>query len=355
MLSRMKRALAVLAVLELTQCNSPPAPPPVPPATPPPAETVPLPLASVAPPPVIPPATPRAPEPPPLRLVAAGAAIVWTADPKARGGFRSALVEPGPGGTKVVAERPEVVLASSKELWVLRVKKAHVTGCGDCDKCATDPPTCKKNQPIDVDEPSLQSLRSGRVLEPWSQSFVFTPGCTAAVTTQGAMATLTGAVGPVFFAEVSTQLMGCGAAHPMSSDEPLAFDLDTEKAIKPTIPAAAKDDLAARAHKALTAEECASDPKEAAAPFEVTAAYGEGGALHGVYAFTMSAPYMCGTGPGHYSVLDTQTSPWLPAELAPYGKLPPFVASFMAEKKAAFAMPIAAARVADAEKEFAKH
>ena len=43
-----------------------------------------------------------------------------------------------------------------------------------------------------------------------------------------------------------------------------------------------------------------------------------------------------------------------PAELAAYGKLPAYVTGFMADRSATFAMPIAAARVADAEKEMAR-
>jgi len=350
----MRRALATLGVLGLTQCHSPPPAPPAQPAVQVPAVPVPPTVATVAPPPVVPPAAPKVPEPPPPRLVSAGAVIVWIADPKARGGFRSALVEPAPDGAKVIAERPEVILASSKDLWVLRTKKTYAVGCAECDKCTDDPP-CTRNALTPRDEPYLQSLRTRRVLEPWSDAFVPSKGCADDLSSQDADATLTGAVGPVFFAEVGKSGMGCHSAHPFSDSGPLAFDLDAEAPVTLTFPAAPLDTLKAAAHKELTAEECASNPDNDPDPSEATAAYGEGGVLHGVYAFTMSAPYFCGGGPGHYSILNTQTSPWLPPELAAYGKLPAFAASYMASKKATFAMPIAAERVAAAEKEMARH
>jgi hypothetical protein len=312
-------------------------------------------VAAVAPPPVAPPAKPKPPEPPPLRLVAAGAVIVWTEDAKARGGFRSAMVEPAPGGAKVVVERPEVILASSKDLWVLRIKKTRDLSCAECDKCLTDPPTCKKNEASDEDEPYLQNLRTSRVIEPWRATFVPSKGCADSMSMHHDEVTLTGAVGPVLFAEVSTGGMACGAAHPQFAQESLVFDLDAEADTKLTFPDAATDALAELAHKELVAQDCAMDPDETPTPYEATAAYGAGGELHGAYSFTMNAPYACGTGPGHYSIINTQTSPWLPPELAAYGKLPAFAASYMAAHKAVYAMPIAAARVADAEKEMAKH
>jgi len=351
----MKGALATLAVLGLTQCNSPPPAPPAQPVVIVPAVSVPAPVTSVAPAPAVTVGKPKAPEPPPLRLVSAGAVIVWTEDGRARGGFRSALVEPAPDGARVIAERPEAIFASSKELWVLRVKKMRGLSCTECEKCTTNPPTCKKNEANDSDEPSLQSLRTGRVLEPWQKTFVPSRGCADGMSMDEVSVTLTGAVGPVFFAEVSHMLMGCAMPHPSYEQETLAFDLDAEADVGLGVPKEAEDRLADLAHTALTAEECAMDPTAVPTLYSATAAYGEGGLLHGVYSFTMAAPYMCGTGPGHYSIINTQTSPWIAPELAAYGKLPPFAASYMASHKATFAMPIAPARVADAEKEMARH
>jgi hypothetical protein len=351
-MSPTKPVLSVLTVLLLTQCNSPPPAPPAQPVVLAPVVSAAPPVASVAPPPPAPVVPPKAQELPPLRLVAAGAVIVWIADPKARGGFRSALVEPAPDGAKVVAERPEVILASSKELWVLRIKKARAVRCAECDKCRTGP--CTKNATTPIDEPYLQGLRTSRVLEPWSDAFVPSKGCADQMDMQEGSAALAGAVGTVIFASVGKFSMGCEAAHPQSESETLAFDLDTETVIKPTFPAPPLDELVERAHKELTALDCAN-PDDRPEPWEASAAYGAGGELHGVYTFTMAAPYYCGTGPGHYSILSEQTSPWIPPELAAYGKLPAFAASYMAEKQATFAMPIAPGRVAAAEKEMATH
>jgi hypothetical protein len=48
------------------------------------------------------------------------------------------------------------------------------------------------------------------------------------------------------------------------------------------------------------------DPNEQPEAYRMTARYAPDGVLQGVFGFTMSAPYMCGTGPGHYTVLSEQ-------------------------------------------------
>ena len=358
----MTRALATLAFLALTQCDSPPPAPPVQPVVQVPAVSVEAPVASAELPPIdVEKKWHGRPLPPP-RLVSAGAVIVWIADPKARGGFRSAMVEPAPDGApRVIAERPEVIMASSKELWVLRTKKLRGLSCLECDKCATDPPTCKKNEATTADEPFLVSLRTGRILEPWATlepyraTFVPSRGCADGMSMRDPSVILTAAVGPVFFAEVGASMMPCGAAHPGTESNTLVYDLDAEARIQPDFPIEPIAGMQEAAHKELTAEECAMDPAATPDKYQASAAYGADGVLHGVYSFTMAAPYFCGTGPGHYSILSTQTSPWVPDELLAYGKLPAFAASYMASHKATFAMPIAAGRVVDAEKEMARH
>lgn len=88
--------------------------------------------------------------------------------------------------------------------------------------------------------------------------------------------------------------------------------------------------------------------------YNSSAQYDERGVLHGVYDFIMSAPYVCGTGPGHYSVLSSQTSDWIPRELEPWGKLPGWVAAHLARTKATQAFMIPDARVKAVKVEFQK-
>jgi hypothetical protein len=347
------RALATLAALALTQCNSPPPAPPATPPTPAPSASVATPVASVEPSPAPPPPAPKPPEPPAPRLVSAGAMLVWIEAADAVGGFRTTLVEPGPGGAKVVGERAAVVVASSKELWVLRTKKTRYANCAECDKCNVDPRTCKKNVTPTVDEPFLESLGTARVLEPWQKAFTFVAGCAAQVNAQDASMTPVGAVGNVFFADVSKTVTSCGG-DPTYGDEPLAFDLDAERAVVPTLPDPPTHALAVRASAEIVVQDCSQDRSEVPALYRARAAYGDDGVLRGLYAFTMTAQSNCASGPDHQTTLDEQKSPWIPPELAAYGKLPAFVVSYMADRSATFAMPIAAERVADAEKEMAR-
>lgn len=346
--------LLALAFLALTQCNTPPPPPPAQPVAPAASASAPPPVASADPPPAPPPPKPKPPEPPAPQLVSAGAFLVWIEDSAARGGFRTQLVEPATGGAKLVAERPEVVVASSKELWSLRTKKTRVKNCADCELCTRDPKKCKKETIDSVDEPFFQSLGTARVLEPWSKSFAFGAGCSDSVAAQDASVTLTGAVGPVVFGDVDKTFTYCSDGDPTVVDAALAFDLDAEQPVEPTLPDPPKDALATRAQVEIIAQGCMQDRAEVPALYRARAAYGDDGVLRGVYAFVMSASPNCASGPGHTTSLSEQKSPWAPAELAAYGKLPAFVVGYMADRGATSAMPIAAARLADAEKEMAR-
>jgi hypothetical protein len=279
--------------------------------------------------------------------------LVWIEESSAVGGFRTTLVEPGPGGAKVVGERPAVVVASSKELWVLRIRKTPYLTCAECDKCNVDPRKCKKNDVNTGDDPILESLGTARVLEPWSKAFTFVAGCAAQVSAQDASMTPVGAVGNVLFADVSKNVTSCGSDTAFG-DEPLAFDLDAERAVEPTLPDPPTHALKIRAKAEILVQDCTQDRAEVASLYRARAAYGADGVLHGVYAFTMPASSNCASGPNHETMLNEQKSPWIPPELAAYGKLPAFVVTYMADRGATFAMPIAAERVADAEKEMAR-
>jgi hypothetical protein len=355
----MRRSLVVLAVttmaavFPLAQCNSAPPPPPVHPVIATPSATVSAPVASVEAPPPAPPPKPRPPEPPAPQLVSAGAFLVWIEDSSATGGFRTALVEPAGQSPKMVAQRPEVVLASSKELWVLRTKKTKVTNCADCDACMRDSSKCKKTATASVDEPLLQSLGTGRTIEPWSKSFTFESGCTAQVATQDATVTPAGAVGTVLFADWSKSTTRCGGDE-ADDGASFAYDLDKEAMVELTLPDPPTETLSAKAKADLIVQGCAGGHTEDPTFYRARAAYGDDGVLRGLYGFSMAAQQGCANGPDHSTALSEQKSPWIPPELAAYGKLPAYVTGFMADRSAVNAMPIAAARVADAEKEMAR-
>jgi hypothetical protein len=245
------------------------------------------------------------------------------------------------------------VVASSKELWVLRTRSTRYLNCAECDKCNVDPRTCKKNDKATVDEPYLESLATGRVLEPWKATFTYANGCAAQVQGQDASMTPAGAVGHVLFADLSKTVTSCQSDSAIDAT-PLAFDLDTETAIQPTLPDAPTHALTVRAQADIVVQDCSQDKTEVPSLYRARAAYGDDGVLHGMYTFSTAGTPNCASGPDHAMMLSEQKSPWIPPELAPYGKLPAFVASYMADRNATSAMPIAAARVADAEKEMAR-
>jgi hypothetical protein len=345
--------LTVATVFPLAQCNSAPPPPPAHPVIAAPSATASAPVASVEAPPPAPPPRPAPPEPPAPQLVSAGAFLVWIESGAANGGFRTVLVEPAGQSPKVVAERQEVVVASPKELWVLRSKKTKLTNCGECDVCLRDSSKCKKTATASLDEPQLESLATGRVQEPWVKNYTFESGCSAQVAAQDASVTFAGVVGTFFFADVSKSTTRCGGDE---SDEgaSFAYDMDKEAIVELTLPDPPTETLSAKAKADLIVQGCASDHAENPTLYRSRAAYGDDGVLRGLYGFTMTAGQGCANGPDHQTALSEQKSPWIPPELTAYGKLPAYVTGFMADRSAISAMPIAAARVADAEKEMAR-
>lgn len=293
------------------------------------------------------------PDAPPKTRANGDAAIVWLPDPKAERGYKSVLVENVAGKAKVVAQRKEPVLVGSKDLWVLRSKKLASRACDECDACLTDPPTCKRDVRIDLDEPFLKSLRTGKVLEPWSNAFAARTGCAGSVGDHETTLELEGGVGSVYFFSVFSSDQFCGGAHPMFATEPVTVDVDTGRTLDLTFPSEAVEALRKRAHGELGGG-CVIDPKEVPTAYRATATYRANGELVGLYAFSMSAPYMCGTGPGHYSVLSEQEADWLPPELARWGKLPEWVATYAAGAAAKHVFLLEAPRARAAKRELGR-
>lgn len=289
-----------------------------------------------APPPEEPPEIPSAP----AKLEASGAAaLIWVPDPKAAYGFATVLVTRARGKTKVVAERKEPVLASSRELWVLRSKKLASRGCAECEACSTDPPSCRQDELVEITEPYLKSLTSGRTFEPWKGSFGAQAGCKDSVGGHDTELQLHGGVGRFFFFSVNSWIQYCGGAHPMFGADEVTLDIDRGVDVDLSFPAVVTPLLKKRAQLELGAE-CVSDPKEEPAEYRALASYSPKGELQGAFQFTMTAPYMCGTGPGHYTALSEQVSDWIPPELESWGRLPDWVAEYVADKDARHAFLI---------------
>lgn len=314
---------------------------PEPSAAAPAAPAAPAAASAAAPLPPLPPA-------PPLNDVTGAAAIIWIPDPKAIGGFRSAWIEPGLG---MAAERKEAILVGSTQLWALATKKRRTTLC-DCATCVIEPAVrCGKRKPHELDEPYLRGLGTGATVEPWRGAFVQNSSCES---DQTVTVELAGGVGPFVFAITHRETDGCTWAHGSFDDQPGVFDLDTGAAVKLAAPRPVRELLRARAKVEIVEQDCMLNPDESPTAYTATASYDATGALHGRYSFWMGAPYSCGLGPGHYSVLSEQASDWLPKELAARGRVPAWVAAFLSSAHARHAFMISAARQQAARAEFGK-
>ena len=358
-----------LVILLMASCAGPAAPPrgtsvAIGPGRPDPAASALPPPARPAPPAPVPEPAPDEidpaildaeaatpiPDAPAKVALSGAAAVVWLPQPGLDFGFRSALVEPVGGVAKEVAARKEPVFVGRGGLWVLRTKKLASLACDECEACLTDPPSCKRDRRVDITRPFLVSLTSGKALEPWQGSYGPREGCKAGVGEHDTTLSLLGGVGSIYFVSVHSWDQGCGAAHPMFMDEAITFDLDTGKRAALSFPPAATPALKKRAHAELV-RACVMDPKEEPAEYRALAAYGNHGELEGSFQFTMSAPYMCGTGPGHYSAVSEQVSDWLPPELERFGKLPAWLAAYLAKHGAKHAFMLGAGQVAAAKRQ----
>ncbi|MCC6523461.1 MAG: hypothetical protein IT373_12455 [Polyangiaceae bacterium] len=294
--------------------------------------------ASATVPPPLPPAPPR-------QTVDGAAAVLWT--PSASGGFgESVLVENAGGTATVVARRPERIFVSRSELWVLGSRPLSPVPCARCGGAPTPPDK--------VDVPVLRSLRTGKTLEPWSKHYQDYATCNPEVMQDDVSVYVEGAVGPYLLASVSGSTMWCTAAHPAYATDPLVLDLDAGGApVTLEFPPEVLEPLRARAQAELR-DGCVLDPDESPHEYRATAEYGARGELEGVYEYLMSAPYVCGLGPGHYSSVSAQRADWLPQALRPYGQLPAWVVGAMAGQKATTVLLVAADRAAAAKAAFAR-
>jgi hypothetical protein len=141
-------------------------------------------------------------------------------------------------------------------------------------------------------------------------------------------------VGPLVTAVRGMSAMGCLAAHPFSDAESYVVDVETGRQVALAPPAADAARLGAQARALMLGKypECVEDTDNATL-WSTSAGYNPRGALLGRYTFTMSAPYVCGTGPGHYSVAEDVSDRVIPAAFAPWRRLPSWAAPLVAAEK----------------------
>jgi hypothetical protein len=272
--------------------------------------------------------------PAPPRIEAAGvAAVVWHGTPPfsisacspkpcrdAVPGFHSSWIEPGPSGPKLVAQRDDVVFVGTSELWVLATKTVKR------EECVCGASGCDGRQPVTFDEPVLRSLESQRQIEPWKDSYQLWGDDGHSVSFS-----LDGAVGAVIFASVTLVSHNCGAAIVMHLGGPGAFRVDTGAPQPIETP------------PQIEATLWAGMPAECRGWGEMgylTDGYDAAGELRGSYGVPFEAA-------DQFSVCPTirRQCAWIPRELAAWGKVPAWVASFLATSQARWAFMIPADRV----------
>jgi hypothetical protein len=276
--------------------------------------------------------------PAPLPIEAEGAAaIVWVEDDTAEDRIRSTWIEPDGAGAKVVARRSGKVFVGRRELWVLAHREVKIKNqrCGAGTSC---------NDGSETPEPYLKSLASGRAQlpSPWHREIRDSLGCahTAEVMVEGS-------VGTVGFARIGISDMACGAQCPMHRGALATFDVDTGKPVKLAFPPGIVAPLREHLLSSM-ADQLQSCPKLPL--YRATAAYNAGGVLEGVYEFGDDQVGLCAGAPSCPN--PTERVAWVPEKLAPWGKLPAWVASFLAMTRAETALLIPAARLAASRKQF---
>lgn len=132
-------------------------------------------------------------------------------------------------------------------------------------------------------------------------------------------------VGPFLFGTVDRMFTGCLGAHPMWDSEPVALDVRTREGLMTAPPDSRLAAMRATAEEQLK-DACVMDPDEKPQFWRGIAKLDAEGKVVGEYTFTKSAPYVCGTGPGHYSaateVEDSEPPAFIAGVSAPRPLLP---------------------------------
>jgi hypothetical protein len=276
---------------------------------------------------------PRAIPPEKIQIAAAVVeepSIVWWTVGES---YESAWIEPAASGHVVIARRAEAVLASNKTLWAFRKRRL-----GEIKLCASCACLLEEPQPPGTDcTPKSTGI--------WMYAFVrLTDGKllvdkrleTDGDSTQCSMvefeptARLEASVGAEAVVGRDTYVYGCGA-HGFYSNELGWLDLDREgPGREPKPPSVRAEALVVEAKKLLeeAGEGCFED-KTNVTHFATHVRYSERGVPTLAYEYTSPTSYVCGTGPGHYSISAVVETRDLPERLVKYATVPSYLQSFL--------------------------
>jgi len=234
-------------------------------------------------------------------------ALVWLAG---GAGFKTVWVEPTKPFPTVQRERLEPVVATKRGLFALRIS------IGTTSSITAEPLSPSSGPGSEVVSATVEACNNE----------LFGDG--------KAGVSLVGAVGPIVFASGHGYAFHCEAAHPEFYDPVVIYDVDAGKSIN-LGPFPGQPRLAKIAHPKfmgqfdVDAGECLMEPTATPALHTGDFTYDGRGVLRGHYVFTMVSNYMCGTGPGHYSVAAEVDDSALPPVMDPWQKAPSWLVPFL--------------------------
>lgn len=228
------------------------------------------------------------------------AILIWLAG-SGSGGPRTLLV--GDDGA-VLAERAEPVVATKTGLFAVRRIEAELDHC-DCDGTVG---------PFPAGRAVIEDLKEGGGQIELGTPLEVGESCDVATMDVERGLQVMALAGTALFARVHDSVMFCGAAHPTFGTTTLALDLATGQPLGLGLDEPAVESLRDRAHEVFASEYagCIFDTEETPQLYDTRVQFDASGRMGARLTFTVGAPYMCGTGPGHYSVetdVDTPTAP----------------------------------------------
>ena len=215
----------------------------------------------------------------------------------------------------LLVTRNEPVAETSHGLVAVRLVPASIEAC-PCSAC-DDPAGCPepKLQPRTVGRAVAQHLTTPEIVdlaEPLQDGH-----CDGPTDSEQRTIRVLALASTTAFVELDDSQMYCQAAHPTFSTFPVAVDLERGELLRFEPAASELAALAAKAQAQIveTVDGCLSDSTETPAFFSLWPGFSKEGNANVQVAFTMGAPYACGTGPGHYSVQTEVVSSTMPESL----------------------------------------
>lgn len=228
------------------------------------------------------------------------AILIWLAGGSS-GGPRTLLV--GDDGA-VLAERDEPVVATKAGLFALRRVESEIVHC-DCEGSVG---------PFPAGRAVVEELKEGGAVIELGTPIEVSESCDVPTMDVERGLQVMALAGTAVFARVHDSVMFCSAAHPTFGTTTIALDLASGHPLGLGLDEPVVASLRERAHEVFTSEYagCIFDPEETPQLYDTRVHFDQSGKMGARLTFTVGAPYMCGTGPGHYSVetdVDTAIAP----------------------------------------------